>query len=70
MPEFEVYGIKTDIWKRKWQCEWNPTTATSSICFHACRAYTKRGVLRKARRWYKNGTDIKKVRRNIIKGEK
>lgn len=60
--EIHTYRIKTDKWKRTWQAEWD-------YCLYACRAYTKRGVIRKAKRWYKNGVDVKQymdARRQVI----
>lgn len=62
-----TYRIKTDRWKRTWQAEWD-------YCLYACRAYTKRGVIRKAKRWYKNGVDVKQYmdarRQEVINGRR
>lgn len=64
MPNFTAYNIKTDRWHRKWQAEWDdPLVISSDMCFAACRAYTRNGAIRKCKRWYKNGTDVKRARR-------
>lgn len=41
-----------DRWFRSWQAEWAPD------CMWAPRAWTKAGVIRKARRWRRRGADI------------
>lgn len=56
MLPIDTYRIKTDRFKRTWQAEWEG-------CFYACRAYTKRGVIRKAKRWQKWGTDFKRYKK-------
>lgn len=45
-----------DFWFRSWQAEWDG-------CLHAPRAWTERGVTRKAVRWINRGTDIRKYNR-------
>lgn len=46
-----------DLWMRSWQAEWR------SDCLWAPRAWTKAGVTRKARRWRKRNTDLRKHER-------
>ena len=48
-----VYRISkgADRWRRRWQAEW-------PMCATAPRAWTKRGVIRKALRWRRYGTDL------------
>ncbi len=43
MIHFDVYRITTDRWHRTWQCEWE-----GAPCARAVRAWTRRGVERKA----------------------
>lgn len=55
MSEIEAYRLSSrwaDRWGRLWQAEWPG-------CEYACRAWTKRGVFRKARRWQMHDTDLK-----------
>lgn len=40
-------------WGRPWQAEWED-------CWYAPRAWTRQGAIRKALRWYRNGTDWKR----------
>lgn len=68
-PRFDAYRVgggprrahwahrwHVDKWFRSWQCEWNEG-------LWCPRAWTERGVLRKGRRWYRYGTDIKRHER-------
>lgn len=48
----DTYRVTTDRWKRTWQAEWvNP--ATQDYPQSVPRAWTRRGVLRKAWRQYR-----------------
>ena len=58
-PRYQPYWAHrwhVDRWFRSWQAEWHD-------CMHACRAWTKAGAKRRARRWYYAGTDWKLHRR-------
>lgn len=48
----------TDKWFRSWQAEWE-----HGACLWCPRAWTQRGAVRKARRWFRRGTDIKRHER-------
>lgn len=45
MIHIDTYRITTDRWHRTWQAEWDG-------CQRAPRAWTERGVTRKALRWH------------------
>lgn len=47
MIKIDYYRIKTDRWHRTWQAEWEG-------CLKAPRAWTSRGITRKARRWVRD----------------
>lgn len=53
-PEIYVYRVQTNhrLWRvrRTWQAEWEP-------CPWCPRAYTERGVRRRAARWQRRGFD-------------
>lgn len=52
-----------DRWFRSWQCEWTTEWATvACACMTAPRAWTKAGVTRKAKRWYRKATDVARHR--------
>jgi hypothetical protein len=56
-----------DRWFRSWQCEWEVLYGiVIDECMVCPRAWTKRGVVRKARRWYRRGTDIGRCRRKRL----
>jgi hypothetical protein len=57
----DTYRITSDRWGRKWQAEHRDG---DSVAWLWCpRAYTRTGALRKAERWLKLGTDIRKHER-------
>jgi len=52
-----------DRWFRSWQCEWSVIDGIGfATCAHATRAWTRRGAVRRAKRWYRNGTDVRRHR--------
>lgn len=52
-----------DRWFRSWQCEWEVVYGiVIDECMVAPRAWTKRGAVRKAWRWYRRGTDVGRSR--------
>ena len=61
--KMEPYRVRTDPWGRRWQAE--PSEyGLFNINWQWCpRAYTRRGVMRKAKRWFYHGTDWGKHRR-------
>lgn len=54
-------------WSRRWSGGW---TVHYGIvidgCMVAAQAYTRRGALRKARRWFRKGTDVGRLRRSRL----
>ena len=54
-----------DRWFRSWQGEWEVLYGiVTDHCASCPRAWTRKGAIRKAKRWYRRGTDIGRARRN------
>jgi hypothetical protein len=58
IPSWSWGGRSSDRWFRRWQAEYD-----IDGWMWCPRAYTEAGALRKARRWWSHGTDIRRHER-------